>query len=630
MQTLIHLLPLGTLRSALLSVGLPGLLLGAGLAPLAEQPADPTALPFLCEPLVRSGAAAESDDALLQAIPVDAWMVFSVRDLDSLRQELRANSWVRMFQDPQLQDIFHWGMEQGHGLDWKSNLPVDPCEVLDALHGSAAGFLVAQGDSKEPTGGGLLLRPGAEHGDLDRHLEKLLGLAAQAGRLTHETHGAIDLRVFEFGQHPSAEEPEDAGEREEAEQAGPHKDGCMVFARNANLISACFGEDREHCVELAHAILDRASDAKASGATSIAANERLLDARRNSNRAGEFEFFVDLQAILARNQAGAQEEPAMAALGFSRMRWIYGSANFGPGEEVDFNFSADIPQAGFLRKIHRLLGSQPREVAKLCPKRSASVGLFNLDLWGLWQSAWKLAGELDPEGKPRASFDMAVQSVHLEVEDDFLSQLTGQIATFTLEVPADEWADGEGQLLGGALPYGAPRLGSVMLIGVRDEQVVESFVDQVLALVDQAELVDLDEYKGLEVHSLEIEDMFTVHWAFADHALMVSMYPSALHASLDLVADREQPSVLDHPRFKPVLAALTDAPMVSIADTGVMLKLLLETMRAAVLADAAAGGETSGMPPLPSSELVDRYFKGTMTTSLRKRANSLEFSLSTR
>jgi hypothetical protein len=199
--------------------------------------------------------------------------------------------------------------------------------------------------------------------------------------------------------------------------------------------------------------------------------------------------------------------------------------------------------------------------------------------------------------------------------------------------------------LGFIVPDG-PKLGTAYSIGIRDRAAVESYVDKLLEVLSTqgqfgADDVDTVEFQGHEVQELKLPVDGKLSWCFLDRSLVWSLYPTALRAALRLQGKPDEPTAADNPRFAAVLETFAGAPFVAINDTRSMFELLLSAMRMFAMndpeqtdpptaKDAPAESNRDRLPPVPGTELVARYFKGTVTTAVTKRAGSVQFVLSAR
>jgi hypothetical protein len=593
--------------------------------PLAQDPAA-------AEAAQASAAEREADFAKLErAIPQDATVYAAVRDLDALREDLQKNAWYGFFRDPEVRAWIDWGLRKSGGLDF-ADAPLDPFALASAVHGSAVFFEVWNVGDKYPSCGGALVQPGKERDAFDAQLDRALEHLRADATSSMETHGTTELEILELHQ----------------EHAEPGSSPTFALFDLPDMVGFVGSSKREVVLSTAHAVLDRYLGEDSS--EGIAGQALLAEARRSAVRRGRLEVWLDTAPVIA---AGLKRDPpekgtqlALDLTGVLGVQWIYLCADAGPGESFDLTLAADVPESGLLKSMYDALGAFPAEWTRLCPKGSTSIGLASFDLWALWQAGWKRFAELAPElhKAVRTQLEGTVQTLGLDVEGQLLSQLDGRCASFNVEVPLEEWTTNDGRdhaTLGLTAPEG-PKLGTAYLIGIRDRAAVEAFVDKLLEVVGMQggvgpEDVETVEFQGHEVQELELPLDAKLSWSFDDRALVVSMYPSALRAALRLRGKSDEPTAASNPRFASVLASFAGAPIVAINDTRAALELLLSSVRGALEAmEQIAGSETPAeskagpRPPLPGLDLVERFFKGTLSTAVTKRAGSAQLVISAR
>jgi hypothetical protein len=265
-------------------------------------------------------------------------------------------------------------------------------------------------------------------------------------------------------------------------------------------------------------------------------------------------------------------------------------------------------------------------------------------VWALWQSVWKMVGEIDPESAERAKgqMDAALQQMGgADIEKDFLSQIDGRFATFNIPVPEEEWKAAAGPF-GQAAASGDLHLsGNATIIGLRDVAAVSGFVEDVLTGVGVIEQVETEEFQGNTIHKLAMGPGAGVQWAFTKKAGVVSQFPTALRAALRMEGAESKESALEKESFKPLLEANADASMLGLATTAESLKgglTALQTMVGAMgMGMAMAGGGEGGkmlqdlpLAHLPSGAAVDRHFKGTVVTSVKRKGGVVHVRMAAR
>jgi len=572
-------------------------------------------------------------ELLLRAVPQDAFLLVSASELDGLRASAAENAWSKLLGDPELAPVRAWlDARLREGLKKaRDEAGVDPLAFAGAMH-EAVGLFFAQDEAGRMCSG-FLARPGEEHAAFDGMVDTLLEHVAGKFAESSESYRDVALRVFE--KLPGA------AEEEEAEHDLSHQ----VFLESDGLTALVGGESRETALALAHGVIDRTR--AEGGAEGLLASEVYREARGSAPRPGRVELFVDLQRAIAMGMKEAppeeEDQKILDALGVPGLRWLHASADVGEGERLDLDLALRLPDQGYLRRWADLLGALPRDTARLLPRESVSIALYGYDLARLYRSAWEFAGEIAPdEAKAaRGQFDQALQSFGgLDPEAHFIDQLSGEFATFSMPVPEEEFMASPSAAMvhaTGEKPKG-PLLGEAYVIGLKDPETVEVFVEDALKLTPMGELVDSEEFQGNTIYQLEMGPM-TLSWAFTAKHGVLSMFPTALRAALRLAGDEKVPSVLQDERFKPHFAAWPQASAFGVAVTAEMLKATLTALGAlgSMMGGAleqAEGDEASkdagsdlAMPSLPPPAVIDRYLRGTIVTAVVRQGGVLRMTV---
>jgi hypothetical protein len=567
-------------------------------------------------------AGAEDPFARLErAVPADATMYLAVRDFRGLREDLQKNSWYGFVREPAMRAWVDRALEE-IDLSDVDEAPIDPLAFFGSIDGAAAVFIQWEEDAKEPSAGGVLLQPGEERDDFDAQLDGVLELTRKDRSASTESYSGVDLEVLE-------------------------KDGKLVVLFDLpDMVGLVFGDAREKVLPLAHGVLDRYRGKDA--AEGMASSGLLSEARASASIRPRMEFLIALAPLIPSPDAESISEEdrlGMKLFAVDELRWVYLGADAGAGEALDVVFSAAVPSRGILRHLTDALGTLPAEWLKLYPKSAASIGLARFDFASAWREGWKLFGELEPEKhkEARGQLEGMEQMTGLALEKDLIFQLDGRFGSFSMEVPAEEWSSVDGQTYAAAgvdAPSG-PKLGTGYLIGVADLDTVEAFVDQVIEIGAAQGIpsdVETVEFQGFTINQLELPQGAPLGWCFFERQLAISMYPSALREVLRLSGKTDQPTSADSPLFKPVLARFAGASALGVNDTRVTLLMArggLETLLGAVeplLAASSSEGESKPrpLPPLPSAELIERWFKGTMSSVVTRRGGTVQFALSAR
>jgi len=596
----------------------------------------------------------EKPVALAQAVPQDAVFFVQATRLDTLRADMEASAWYGFWKDEELKPIREWFDKKVADLREKGehdeeSFGADPLEMFDALHGSIAGFAVLQKDFKEPAMG-LLLEPGEPRGRFEELYAKLLDHEKKNSIASTAEYAGVELNLFESqdetppakdGKH-SDEPGETAEEEDGATQDG--LDHSVMFDAGGYTCLLVAGT-RETLLEMTHGVIDRASGK--DPAHGFDGSPALAQARASVPSAGRIEVFVDLARAIAKAQdehpSSEEEERLFEALGIDDLRWVYATGDVGKGEAVSFDLAVQLPADGYLREWLDCLGRIPREMAGMAPRSSSAISLVQFDVWGLWQSAWKMAREMSPESADdaRSQMDAALQQMGGgDIEKDFFSQFDGRFATFNVAVPEDEWKAVAG-------PYLQPTTsalslsGSATLIGLKDPAAVSKFLGNVLAGIGIGAQVETEEFQGTTIQKFAMGPSAGVQWAFTKKGALISQYPTALRAALRMEGAEAKDSALEKESFKPLFEANADASVLSLATTAESIKSSLTAVQTMVgamgMGMEMAGSEEGGallrelpLAHLPSGAAVDRHFKGTVVTAVKRKGSVLHVRMSSK
>jgi len=561
-------------------------------------------------------SAAPSPD-LLDSVPSNAVVVLSARDLDGLRVRASEHAWSSFLADPEIEAVCAYLGEQG--VSWEamledSELPIDPVAFYDSIHDSVVAFVAPIGPDREP-GFGVLLAPGEERADFEDQFDELLEVLDNELLGSAETYGDVELALFE-----QPEESEDAD---------------LVTFELGGVAAIVGAVDPELALELAYGVVDRlAGQSEEAPASEGAA---LLDARSSTGGPRSLEAFVDLKAILtlAGDDEDEEAKAVMQAIGLTDMRWIYASADIGTGEDLDVSISIHVPAESYLAAYLDLLGPLPRELGAFLPANATSISLFNFDLYGAWTTTLDILDAEAPEQltELQAGLDMIATSTGLDIEQDLLAQFSGTFASFMTHVPTEEIEMAMGGMTSAlGVDVSGFDQGNATIIGLEDPDVVELFLEDALAQGQMYAMVEQDDFQGELVNSIVMPGMGGIHWSFTDDAVILSEYPTALRAALRKPGHGDSEAALDTPRYEERLDGVSDAAMVSIAETGQTLRLMLAAggmIRGVVQASGEAPPELVNMP-LPDPDIATQYFSGTLRSALTRKADSLVISISGR
>ncbi|HEV8113469.1 MAG TPA: hypothetical protein VGR31_11905 [Planctomycetota bacterium] len=566
---------------------------------------------------------------LSRAVPKDALFLLQIRGLDSLRADFEAGAWYGFYQDEEMKGFRGWLAKEIAEESTKKEgaLDLDPWAVVQSLHGSIAMFGVVKPTKKEPSIG-ILIDPGEPRAPFDALLAKVADHWKQTRAAAAEDYSGVAMQLFAKkapaeNDSPDADKPDlDLEHAALFEVAGAT---CIVFA-----------ESREELTETAHGLVDRMRSKDSAGG--IEGSALLTEARASVAKSGRFEALGDFARVVQTARAEhAKDEKAgkvADALGVDGLRWIYATGDLGKGEAITFDVTAKIPEKGYLHDWAGFLGKISSEMAGKAPRDSAAITIYQFDVWGLWQSAWKLFAEIDAAGaeKAKEAMNSALDQYSAgDLEKDLVAQLDGRFMSFNVAVPASEWTAQFGAAAKGTDKSTTGALGSATVVGLRDAQVVGEFLDEILKGIGMSEMVKTEEVQGTTVHAFSMGPGIAMQWAFTKNAAIFAQLPTAMREALRMQTAEKKDSALEKESFKPLFAAHADAGVLSLAATPESFKMGLSALKqmSGMLA-GFSGGADSPLRYLPSPESVDRHFKGTMVSTVSRTGGVLHIQFYSR
>jgi hypothetical protein len=579
------------------------------LLPSAGAPTEPA-------PLAR--------DYLLALTPGDAMAALVLDDLGETRAALEESAWLRFARDEQVAGLVQhlWpSLEQelGKALDlgWFEQMGLDPRALLGAVSGSAVLFVEVPGHDPDDMVGGLLVELGEDRAPFDELLNKLLDQARQGASVHGAEHAGVSLTIVE---------------------AHEAKGGTAILAELGDVVAVVGGANRDHAGRRAREIVERWAG-EAEGA-SLLENETYRSSREHSDFVPQVEAFVNLDAfwdLLEKSGELAQADvPPELFAELRRLSWVRVAGRLAAEEVADLEVALGAPAEGLLGAFASLLGGVPSDLVERIPRNATAVSTLSLDLAGAGALAEDLARAFDAEAYEGLQAGLAVtEGMGVDVREEVLGQLTGEVAAFSVEVPARESLFGAagGILRGiqGASPI--PTYGQVLMLGVRDAESIEELLagltetSSAAVGTDDVQETWPREVHGRTVHRLEVFQGFLpvgVHWSATPGALLVSLQPTALGEALRMSAE-DGTSIRSNRAFSEILKENRRASLLRVCDSAACLKSRLGALQSLgpVLKVLSA---VSGKPidtyvpvgvdtPWPDAAVVDRYFGGVMYAS---------------
>jgi hypothetical protein len=584
---------------------------------------------LLCAPAFSSPGHPRGSDELLAVLPEETLAFLSLHDLEAMRASAGENAWFRFFQDEQMRPWIE-RLKDAMNQDGKTEsepgesaeagtpsspepsdgkeAPFDIEEFVASIHGSVVAFFVPVSEQSEP-GFGLLVEPGEDRAEFDGFYDLARSGFADSMVASEADYKEVGLELFES-----------------TDGGAWNTLACFETDGTVALVGS-FG--RENALELAQGMIDRIK--KADEAPTLLDRSELAEARKASGPMRHAEVFVDIPAFLkvvaATEEIPKGNEKVMQLLGLRDVRWLHMSAGLGQGEELDLRINVHIPDRGYLSDWVGLLGPWPRALAKLLPVESSSLSFVRFDVFGFYQSVFKLFEAVEPRqhAAVKGQIDALGQAYGIDLEGDLLRQFTGEFASFNIEVPEGE-ATSMFEGWSGDVPVPSDlNLGSATIVGLQDSDAVEIFIDEVLSIFGADEMVEDEIFQGQVVYKLNTGTPFTLYWSYLDAGMVISPYPTALRSVLRRIGSEDAADALSNEKLAAPLAKVADAPVVTVTDTRVQLRTMLAA--ASALRDMFDGLDLSsgklGELKLPDASVADKYFHGALLFALEKGDNSL-------
>jgi hypothetical protein len=421
-----------------------------------------------------------------------------------------------------------------------------------------------------------------------------------------------------------------------------------VLAELGDVVAIVGGADVELALDRVRGIVDRW--AGLTETPGLLQNEQFASARVSAGFAPDVEGYVNLAAIWKALESTGQwgdEVPEELRRELGAIRWIHAGARFDAGEDVDLALAVSAPSDGLISAFSGLFGGIPVELLKAIPRHSIRVSTTSLDLNGLFAMATDLLRTFEPtayeelESALEAGREMGIDAV-----GDVLANLTGAMATFTVEVPSNVSVMGMAGDLMTALQGGqrGATYGSGWIIGLADSTRLERVIDDLVSKripvrpgePHGAGLHTVEEISGYRIHTFGDPSFVAAYWCFLPQGLVVALQPTPIREALHML-EQGAASIVDKRRFAEVLEKNRRATFFGITDTSESMKSLLAGLKwssttlpflaamfGQALPDLPIGPET----PWPSPTIVGRYFEGTTATAVTWDEKSLRIHLS--
>ncbi len=580
-------------------------------------------------------------DHLLALAPAESFLVVTVSDLSGIRSAMAKNAWLRFARDEQISALVERlaaplaAEFDSAELDGLRALHLDPRSLLESLSGAAVLFAEAPSNDPDDMLLGSLLELAEDRTAFDELLGKVLDAARDEVTVTGGEYRGASLTAVA----PKVE-------------SDP---GIAFLAELGDVVAIVGGADKELVRECIQGVVDRwAGVGEDSNALE---NPRYRAARSAQPFSSQAEVFFDFerfwQLALATGALGGEGFPPELVQEFSRIRWLHGAARIGQDESFDLRFAANLPTEGICGAFASLFGSAPASLLRRIPRQAASLSALSLDLAGLSALIQDLAREFDSDGYEDIRSGLgAAKEKGLDVEGDVFAQLTGELALFSVEVPAKESPLGAmaGLMRGLEGSRGIPTLGRALLVGIRDPErvrellapwaAVEREEPDIGAAPESLPAPLVESINGFELHSAQVSDWVIpigIHWSVTDDALVIGLQPTAVREALRMF-DANASSILQNRRFADVIEGNGKALALQIWSSAETIASVLGGLQTAAsglrLYSALTGDERlEGLGkgvPWPEPSIAERYFEGVVFGAVSLEDGVLELHLAAR
>jgi len=566
---------------------------------------------------------------LLALTPEESVSVLAIGNLDEMRASSRKNSYFRFAQDEEVvafvDEIAGGAMEKLLAelqVEQVLGSDVDLEAFFASLHGSIVLFSQMPNQDPNNTMLGLMIELGDDRSGFDQVFSRLMERVANEVTISGSDHLGVPLMSLQ-PKEPGAE-------------------GVLHMAELGDAVILMGGASGPACMAELHKIIDRWAGTSATGG--LLENERFKAGRQSLGFDPNIECHVDVQALWTslRNSGELRHAdlPEVLLDEIGQIQWFHGGARVGVGEELDFQLGLAMPQEGILASFAGLFGGVPVDLMSQVPRQSSSLSSLTIDLHGLFNRCLDLVRSFNEDEFQEVQRSMqGVADMGIDIEGDFLAQLTGGYVRFSVEVPAAESLLGmAGAMVGtanGDDPL--PTYASATIIGLQDPSRVEAAVDKLIETFNQQKLTT-ELANGRQAHAINFGPA-GIHWAFSPDSMIISMQPTPIAEALRMMSD-DSLSIMDKGRFAELIQSNRKSLHLTICDTATNLKSILGGLQStsrmlpmlSMMSDFKLPKEfpINARTAWPAPNIVGRYFEGTVSTAVTWDEISLRFRLSSK
>jgi hypothetical protein len=555
-------------------------------------------------------APAEDVD-LLTAVPVDAHIVVNVESVGDLRKAFGESAWGQALLDSEmtaLADALMKIFDEAEEMD-EEIAELMPTRLWTTVSGGITLFAGLEG--KKQGGVTVLIEPGEDRDAFDEYL--------------------ISFRNFILKQESTVDSLDLYGDEEflviTQEEEGDDTPG-LVLCDTGDVVILSIHSFADSAVETVEGIVDVLRGEGAGEC--LLDSELFIDARETEGGAGMVEVYANAASLIAmgleiaREMDEGEDDPEMEKilelLGVDDISSVYMKADIGAKETVDQSLFIGIEGDGAIRSFLECAdGPLPREFLKLCPAESVSASASFFDINGLYIKILDLVNAIDESALEgyRGMYDtMVKEQFGIDPEKEILALLDGRIVSFSIEIPEDEFID---------TGLGMANTGGVLAIGLKDAVAFQNNLEKMLRVFGLYVSIKKEEFQGHTICSIAAPGMpARVSWVFGSDLVAFGFFPTPMRSFIRLMTHEDQPNLVAREEFASMIELAGDAGAMQIADTGRMLKGLIDIFDQTFsqMLQAGLGSEANGEIaellnlPLPSEEMIDKYFKGVAASFL--------------
>jgi len=569
------------------------------------------AKPLLLCPLL-SAAIACSDSsatapppALVAYVPSDALFVVATDRMDAVRARIAESAWTDFFTDERLGfgDVIDRIRasepdEAERGVEAWSAIG----DAFAELHGEAV-LYIRKEPGAEPRVTALLEPGGVDDGRAFRAAFDALLATGTFDRTVESELGGVAVTTYERDDEPIAVF---------------ELDGIVAYA-------TCASADLE-----AHVLEVLAHLRGEPGTTSILADGGYAEAR-GAGPAPIVEAYLNVQRMIA---SVADEPPpddhVLRKLGLDEVDWVALRADVGAGEYAGIALAIDVPRDTVLGRALTLFGPIPKDLLERLPSDASSISLWRFDAAGLMAGVRDFLAAEEPEAAEGLETFVAETRTDFGVDlDAVVSSLTGDFATFTMDVPLEELLAEDPTLPAELDP--ALRKSSAWFVELSDVAVVRGAIQALAGSFGVAHGIETTELHGVPIHT-ETSGPLPTTWAFVEDGMVMSRQPTPVRAFVEQ-ARLGGPSAADDEAYRRSVAAQSDCAWLSVTPTEAWLGSTLVGMQmigALFLPLGELGLSEAAFFRSDLAALAAERFDGGTVVGVRRDGDRLEFFLETR